>query len=161
MTGYVRSPTDPSDLRIWVPCRSPIKAINPDMLDNNIGGKLRAGESPLDCIVREAREGLCLDEAYVRARIVSCGTITSHPCRVDEDLLPRGGSEYHRQTQYVFKLGMNPDVVPRVGDGEVADVTPMPVSELRRRIARNEFKLNTVPDVHCVFRPARHHHRRE
>ena len=38
------------------------------MLNNTVGGSLAAGEKPLDGIIRECEEEICLDPAYINVR---------------------------------------------------------------------------------------------
>jgi 8-oxo-dGTP pyrophosphatase MutT (NUDIX family) len=153
MTGYVRDPAS-GEIRIWVPRRSFAKSSYPGMLDNTVGGALQSGESPLDCIVREAEEELCIPPAYTRARVVPCGMLSAHLWNaIDNPAEPA----YEREVMYLYELELDdpaaspsssssspPTPILRVGDGEVADVSLMSVPEIKRRLANGEFKPNTV-----------------
>ncbi|KAJ8110619.1 hypothetical protein ONZ43_g5828 [Nemania bipapillata] len=45
------------------------------------------------------------------------------------------------QVQYLYELEMDQDVVPRIGDGEVGSIELMTVEEVRKAMARGEFKM--------------------
>lgn len=55
-------------IKIWVPRRALTKMSSPGMLDNTVGGSLVAGEKPIDGIVRECDEELCMSPEYTRAQ---------------------------------------------------------------------------------------------
>jgi isopentenyldiphosphate isomerase len=140
MTGYTTTPSGEIH-RIWVPRRSFTKSTYPGMLDNTVGGTLRAGETPLECIIRESCEELCIPEEYTRARILPCGMLACHLWRAEHD---PSAPAYERQVQYIYELEMDADIVPRIGDGEVAEVALMSVDEIRDRLVQGEFKHNTA-----------------
>jgi 8-oxo-dGTP pyrophosphatase MutT (NUDIX family) len=54
----------------------------PGMLDT-VGGSLRSGEKPIDCIVRECLEKASIPEPYTRAYIKSCGTLSYQMTQTD------------------------------------------------------------------------------
>jgi len=140
MTGWTTAPD--GQLRLWVPRRAATKSMYPNMLDNTVGGTLRANESPLDGIIREAEEELCIPPAYSRAHIRACGTLATHPFNTINGV---DCPDEARTVQYTYELEMDPAVVtPRIGDGEVGEILLMDVDELRRRLAAGEFKPPTV-----------------
>jgi len=71
LTGWVMTA---EGIKIWVPRRAWTKPSFPGMLDNTVGGSLATGEAPIDGIVRECQEEICLDPAYTRSNIRACGT---------------------------------------------------------------------------------------
>ena len=83
-------------LRFWVPRRSKTKMSYPGMLENTVGGSLRSGERPIDCIVRECGEEASLPEDYVRENIRTCGTLSYQMSRTDDG---RVGCQH--QVQYL------------------------------------------------------------
>lgn len=107
VNGATKRP-DGSDA-MWIARRSPRKSIDPGLLDNLVGGGVRAGSSVRETLVREAREEAGLDEATV-ARAGPAGVV-----RVRR-LLPDG---VQRETIFVHDLRLPSDVVPRNEDGEV------------------------------------------
>lgn len=74
-------------IRLWVPRRAWTKASFPGMLDSTVGGCLASGETPLEGIVRECEEEICLDPAYTRSNIRACGT-NSFQLNVTDQLEP-------------------------------------------------------------------------
>jgi isopentenyldiphosphate isomerase len=120
-----------------VPRRSMTKACFPGTLDNSVGGSLASGERPIDCIIRECQEEICLDPAYTRANIKSCGTTSYHMCVTD-------GNEpgCQLQVQYLYELVLGQDIVLKIGDGEVGEIHFKTLDQVRESMRQGEFKLN-------------------
>lgn len=123
-------------IRYWVPRRAG-RMSYPNMLDNTVGGSLGTGEAPIDCIVRECEEEICLDPAYTREHIRACGT-ASYQMAVND----RGSPGCQLQTQYLYEMELRADMVPKIGDGEVAELALMTIGEVRNAMRKGEFKLN-------------------
>lgn len=134
MIGYVH--TD-EGIKYWVPRRAPSKISFPNMLDNTVGGSLRAEERPIDCMVRECEEELCLDPEFTRAHLHPCGT-ASYQMTVSDS----GQVGCQHQVQYLYELEMPPRMIPKIGDGEVGEINLMTLSEVKTALANGEFKLN-------------------
>lgn len=80
--------------KFWVPRRARTKMIYPGMLDNTVGGSLRSGEKPLECIVREAAEEGAIPESYTRENVRAYGTLSYQMDRTDD-----GGEGCQHQVQ--------------------------------------------------------------
>lgn len=62
-------------LAMWLARRSPRKAIDPGLLDNLVGGGIRAGDTVADTVIREAAEEAGI-AASVAARARPAGVVT-------------------------------------------------------------------------------------
>ncbi|KAI3320969.1 NUDIX hydrolase domain-like protein [Xylariaceae sp. AK1471] len=112
-------------MKLWVPHRALTKMSFPGKLDNTVGGSLASGESPIDGIVRECEEELCLEPSYVRANI--------RPCGINSFQLP--------VTDLVEVGCQHQDIVPRIGDGEVGEVQLITIDEVQQAMREGQFKL--------------------
>jgi isopentenyldiphosphate isomerase len=133
MTGYANTP---DGIKSWVPRRSRLKPTYAGMLDNTDGGSLPVGEQPIDCIVREAEEEASIPPEYTRKHVLPCGTLSY--------IMSRGRPCCQHQTQYVYEMNLEPDLIPKVNDGEVEEFYLMTLDEVRAALARGEFKLNSA-----------------
>ncbi|KAL9115352.1 MAG: hypothetical protein Q9227_000673 [Pyrenula ochraceoflavens] len=132
----------------WVPRRSMTKMSYPGMLDNTVGGSLSAGEEPLDCIIREAREEASLPEEETRRNIVSCGTLSYQMAQTDA-----GMPGCQHQVQYLYEIELPPDRIPKPCDGEAEDFKTMELGEIQTRLKQGEFKLNCAMTwMACLIR---------
>ncbi|KAL1592797.1 hypothetical protein SLS60_011213 [Paraconiothyrium brasiliense] len=134
MIGFVRAD---STTKYWVPSRAKTKLSYPDMLDNTVEGSLATGEKPIDCMVRECEEELCLDPSYTQSNLKACGTISYSMDQTDS-----GHVGCQHQVQYLYELEFTQDIIPKIGDGEVGEVSLMTLDEVRAALAGGEFKLN-------------------
>ncbi|KAJ5165803.1 hypothetical protein N7492_006099 [Penicillium capsulatum] len=137
MTGYVQ---DATGLKIWVPRRAKNKQTYPNMLDNTVAGGMCTGERPFECIVREAMEEASLPESIVRETVMARGCVTYTHVRD-----ARAGGEtalLQPEVEYVYDLKLDPSVIPKPGDNEVAEFQLLSIPEVQEALARGEFKPN-------------------
>lgn len=135
MTVYVRSE---SGMQFWVPRRGATKATYPNMLDQAVAGGVARGETPLDCIAREAHEEAGLSADVVRERAVSAGTVTWF--NVSDD---RAGGEpglMNPGVLYVYDLEVGGDVVFKPAEEDIESYSLMEADEVRAALCRGEFK---------------------
>jgi isopentenyldiphosphate isomerase len=123
-------------IKIWVPRRALTKMSFPGMLDNTVGGSLATGEKPIDGMVRECEEEICLDPAYTLSHIKACGTL-SFQLTVDDMLNPA----CQHQVQYLYEMELRQDIVPKIGDGEVGELHLLSLEELANAMKNGEVKL--------------------
>lgn len=71
---------EPDGLKLWVARRSANKMLYPNALGVTVGGGLPFGESPFECMVREAYEEAGLPETLVRKHTISVGSINDVTC---------------------------------------------------------------------------------
>ena len=115
VNGLVRTP---GGTRMWLGRRSPHKAVDPDMLDNMVGGGVATGVSIAATVIKEAWEEAGISPA-IATSAQPAGALRI--CRAH----PRG---LERETVYVHDLWLDPDFTPAGIDGEVV-----------------EFRLETLP----------------
>ena len=127
-------------MKIWVPRRTRSKQTYGGMLDNTVAGGTSTGETPMDCVVREAAEEASFPEELVRAKAKACGTVSYFYIR-DE----RAGGEVgllQPECQYCYDMEIGPDVVPKPNDNEVEEFYLWTVDEVKRALAEGQFKPN-------------------
>ena len=135
MIAYVN--TKEAERKFWVPRRAKTKMSFPGMLDNTVGGSLRSGERPIDCIVREAAEEGSIPESYTRKHVRACGTLSYQMDRTDDG---REGCQF--QVQYLYEMEVGEGIVLRPNDGEVEEFKLMRLDEVIHALRRGECKLN-------------------
>ena len=104
---------------LWIARRSPTKATDPGLLDNLIGGGVPHGQTPAEAVLREGWEEAGLRPEQMRA--LRPGRLA----RVARDI-PEG---FQLEELSVYDLALPPGLSPRNQDGEVAELTLMPVAE--------------------------------
>ncbi|KAF2488115.1 NUDIX hydrolase domain-like protein [Neohortaea acidophila] len=127
-------------MRIWVPRRAATKSTYGGMLDNTVAGGMATGETPFECLVREADEEASLPEAVVRKGVKAVGTVTYFHIRDH-----RAGGEtklLQPECQYVYDLELAEDVVPKPGDDEVEAFELKTLEEVKQALRDGEFKPN-------------------
>lgn len=134
MIGWVMTA---EGVKIWVPRRAMTKMSYPGMLDNTVGGSLPVGEKPIDGIVRECEEEICLDQTYTRANIRPRGTNSFQLTQTDSQ---HTGCQH--QVQYLYEMELRQDIVPKIGDGEVGELHLKTIDEVREAMKNGEFKLS-------------------
>jgi len=124
------------DGRMWCGRRALSKATDPGRLDNLAAGGLPAGETVLDCALRELYEEAGLPESLAR-QVRAAGHITT--ARMEAE-------GWHEETLLVFNLLLPPDVQPHNTDGEVSGFECLSLDEVMQRIAARDFS----EDAACV-----------
>ncbi|MBF0803950.1 MULTISPECIES: NUDIX domain-containing protein [unclassified Neisseria] len=104
----------------WIGRRSPFKAVDPNKLDNLVGGGIASGESIRQAMLREAGEEAGLDADLL-------GGLACRSRRLSVRPVSRG---LHNELLHIFDVVLPPDVVPENQDGEVAEFKRMGVAEL-------------------------------
>lgn len=132
------------DGRMWCGRRALSKATDPGRLDNLAAGGLPAGETVLDCALRELYEEAGLPESLAR-RVQPAGHITT--ARMEAE-------GWHEETLLVFNLQLPPDVQPHNTDGEVSGFECLSLDEVMQRIAARDFS----EDAACVVAQGLLHH---
>ena len=115
----------------WIARRSPDKAIDPDKLDNLVGGRIPAGLSVDETLRKEAWE-----EAGIAPALLA-GLNCLGAARVEYSV-PEG---LHREILFIHDLWVPDEFTPANQDGEVAEIRCLPVEEVMRNILAGEFTL--------------------
>jgi len=130
---------DPEGLSIWAARRSPKKTLYPNRLGVTVGGSLPAGESPRECLVREAYEEASLPSELVSKDARSVGTISY--VTASETKTTSGGESglIRGEIQFVYDLKVGSDVVPKPYDMEASDISLYSVDEIKKALGDGEF----------------------
>lgn len=108
--------------KFWIGKRSPYKAVDPNKLDNLVGGGVASGESIREAMLREGGEEAGLDAAQL-ADASYCG------CCLSIRHVSRG---LHREKLHIFDVVLPPGLVPENQDGEVSGfvlMSPLALAE--------------------------------
>jgi len=116
----------------WIARSSPDKSVDPDKLDNLVGGRISAGMSVDETLRKEAWE-----EAGISPGLLA-GLTVVNAVRVEYSV-PEG---LHREVLFVHDLWLPDDFKPANQDGEVAEIRCMPVEEVLQGILAGEFTLD-------------------
>lgn len=128
------------ELKLWTPRRSPTKQTYGGMLDNTVAGGMATGETPFECLVREAHEEASLPQHMVRESAKPAGTVTYFHIRDS-----RAGGEtrlLQPECQYIFDLELPEGVKPEPCDDEVDQFYLLGVDELKEKLRNGDFKPN-------------------
>jgi 8-oxo-dGTP pyrophosphatase MutT (NUDIX family) len=135
MTVYVRTE---EGVKVWIPRRSATKSAYPGMLDQAVAGGVARGESPLECVIREAGEEAALPPDMVRKNVVAAGTVTWF--NISDD---RAGGEpglMNPGILYVYDLQVGDDVVFGPVEGDIESFSLMAVDDVKECLRRGDFK---------------------
>lgn len=135
MTVYVRTE---QGLKFWIPRRSATKSTYPGMLDQAVAGGVARGESPLECIVREAGEEAALSAEMVRENLVAAGTVTWF--NVSDEKAGGEPGLMNPGILYVYDLQVGEDVVFKPVEGDIDSFSLMGVDEVKQSLRRGDFK---------------------
>ena len=108
----------------WIGRRSPFKAVDPDKLDNLVGGGVSEGESVHEAMMREGREEAGLDAALLRPPVCQNRRLSVRP-------VSRG---LHNELLHIFDVVLPSEIRPENQDGEVAGFRLMHPEELAEAI---------------------------
>lgn len=136
--AYVKSSTPGQEYTLWISRRAAWKSGYPKMWDCTAGSGLAFSETPLEGIVREAREEIALPREAVRERAGFKGENRVMFCRTK---LGEGGCQM--QVQYLFKIELEQGAKPDPGKAiteECMEVRLMGVGKVKRRMKSGEFK---------------------
>ena len=131
------------ELHVWIARRSAAKAVDPNHLDNLVGGRIAAGYTVEETMRKEAWEEAGISAAMM-APVKCAGAV-----RV-EYTVPEG---LHREIIFVHDLWFPEDFAPANQDGEVAALYCLPVAEAIEAILAGEFTLDAgAVMVECLVR---------
>lgn len=124
-------------LHVWDARRAQSKRTFPGMLDSTVGGSLCTGETPFECLVREAEEEAVCVPAFTEKHAVAVGAI-SYLCLTDARSKGEKGL-LCPEIQFTYEMDIPADRIPSPGDGEVDEFVLMSVEDLKSAVARGEF----------------------
>jgi 8-oxo-dGTP pyrophosphatase MutT (NUDIX family) len=118
--------------QVWIARRSSAKSIDPDKLDNLVGGRIAAGFSVDETLRKEAWEEAGIPPALLE------GAVCISAVRVEYSV-PEG---LHREILFVHDLWLPDDFRPVNQDGEVAEIKRVPLEEVVEHILQGDFTLD-------------------
>lgn len=130
-----------AELGMWLARRSAMKAIDPGLLDNLVGGGIRVGTSVAETLRREAWEEAGITQSVIQ-RAVPSGAVRL--CRTHPDGL-------QREIIYVHDLRLPGSYVPEGVDGEAVAHRLVALSEAAELIANEEGKDALTADASLVI----------
>lgn len=140
MTAFVRDPTAPHGINLWVPKRASDKSTFPGMLDNTVAGGLMTDEDPFECIIREADEEASLPDSLVRDNAREVGTVTYIYVTDEKNV---GEADFiYPECQWVYDLELSSHTIPKPKDGEVEEFRLCDVDQVKQDLAEGNFKDN-------------------
>ncbi|UOO92547.1 NUDIX hydrolase [Vitreoscilla stercoraria] len=114
---------------MWIGTRSPFKAVDPDKLDNLVGGGVGSGECLTEACLREGFE-----EAGLGSNIMQ--TLAAPKRILSQRLVERG---LHREHLFCYDLDVPAHIQPENQDGEVAAFQLMGIDEVVQAILDQRF----------------------
>ena len=126
LTGFTRRGGEPY---LWIARRAATKSVDPDRLDNLVGGRIASGYTVEETIRKEAWE-----EAGIPADLlegVACASVVRVEYSVPEGL--------HREIMFAHDLWLPEDFRPQNQDGEVARLYCLSIPETLEAILAGEF----------------------
>ncbi|HZQ60383.1 MAG TPA: DUF4743 domain-containing protein [Casimicrobiaceae bacterium] len=129
------------DVRMWIARRSATKSIDPGLLDNLVGGGIRARTSVRETVTRESAEEAGIDAVLAR-RARPAGAVRI--CRAQRDGL-------QREMIYVHDLVLPPDFTPAGVDGEVMEHRLVTVDAVAALIANAQGADVATADASLVI----------
>jgi len=116
----------------WIARRSANKPVDPDKLDNLVGGRISAGMSVDETLRKEAWE-----EAGIAPGLLA-GLNCVSAVRVEYSV-PEG---LHREVLFVHDLWLPDDFKPTNQDGEVSEIRSMAVEDVLQKLLAGDFTLD-------------------
>ncbi|EEH22625.1 hypothetical protein PABG_04836 [Paracoccidioides brasiliensis Pb03] len=136
MTAYT---VKDGQIMIWVPVRSETKSTFPGMMDNSVAGGITTGETPFECMLREAMEEASL-EREVAEKAIACGCLTYIYIR-DKNAGGETGV-VQPECEYIYDLKLEPDIILQPKDGEVGEFFLMSIPEVIEALEAGKLKPN-------------------
>jgi 8-oxo-dGTP pyrophosphatase MutT (NUDIX family) len=129
LNGFTR---DGGMARAWIARRSADKPVDPDKLDNLVGGRISAGMSVDETIRKEAWEEAGMSPGLLAG--LNCVSAVRVEYSVPEGL--------HREVLFVHDLWLPEDFKPANQDGEVSEIRSMAVEEVLQNLLAGDFTLD-------------------
>jgi 8-oxo-dGTP pyrophosphatase MutT (NUDIX family) len=119
-------------VQAWVARRAPDKPVDPDKLDNLVGGRISAGMSVDETLRKESWE-----EAGIAPGLL--GDLDCLGAVRVEYSVPEG---LHREILFVHDLWLPEDFKPQNQDGEVSEIRCIAVEEVLQNLLAGDFTLD-------------------
>jgi 8-oxo-dGTP pyrophosphatase MutT (NUDIX family) len=132
LNGLTRRPD--GAVHMWLGRRSLLKAVDPDRMDNMVGGGVAAGES-----IDETREREGWEEAGLAGELLA--GLPQQSLLWAERAVARG---LHREWLHVFDVWLTPQQYPLNQDGEVAEHVCLSLPEVESLIVEQRFMIDAA-----------------
>lgn len=132
LNGLVRLPD--GSVKMWIARRSPDKAVDPNRMDNMMGGGVAAGETLATALMREGWE-----EAGITPELLA--DLPTVSLLLAERPVQRG---LHREWLYAYDVWLPENVIPANQDGEVAEHVLLELSEVEALLAADRFMIDAA-----------------
>jgi 8-oxo-dGTP pyrophosphatase MutT (NUDIX family) len=129
LNGFTRRHGEP---HLWIARRAPTKSVDPDRLDNLVGGRVACGYTVGETVRKEAWEEAGIPAALLDG--VTCASVVRVEYSVPEGL--------HREILFVHDLWLPEDFRPQNQDGEVARLYCLTIPETIEAVLAGEFTLD-------------------
>ena len=129
LNGFTRRHGEPY---LWIARRAASKSVDPDRLDNLVGGRIACGYTVDETIRKEAWEEAGIPEPLTRG--MACASVVRVEYSVPEGL--------HREVIFTHDLWLPEDFRPQNQDGEVARLYCLSIPETIEAILAGEFTLD-------------------
>lgn len=136
-------------IRVWVQRRAKHKRTFPGLLDSTVGGCIRTGELPFECLVREADEEASIPPNITRNDAVAIGTISYLDITDERSQGERG--LLCPDTRIMYELELPDGLVPTPKDGEVEEFLLLSIDELKDAMSTNEC-TNSLIFIHFFIK---------
>lgn len=107
------------------------------MLGSTVGGSLATGETPFECLVREAKEEASFDAAFTTSTAIAVAAI-SYLCLTDERSKGEKGL-LCPEIQFTYEMRIPADLIPVPADGEIEGFVLMSIDQFEEALANGEF----------------------
>lgn len=141
LNGLTRMPD--GSVRMWVARRSPDKAVDPNRMDNLMGGGVAAGETLATALMREGWEEAGLAPELLAGLQTVSLVLAERPVQ-------RG---LHREWLYAYDVWLPDGEIPANQDGEVAEHVLLELAEVERLLAADRFMIDAaLVTIDCLVR---------
>jgi 8-oxo-dGTP pyrophosphatase MutT (NUDIX family) len=129
VNGFTRRKGEP---HLWIARRSAAKSVDPDRLDNLVGGRIACGYTVDETVRKEAWEEAGIPSSLLGE--VACASVVRVEYSVPEGL--------HREIIFVHDLWLPEEFRPQNQDGEVARLYCLSIPETIEAMLAGEFTLD-------------------
>lgn len=128
--------------KLWIAKRSPDKAVDPNKLDDMVGGGVAFDETPLQAAKREAFEEAGIEPGLLADLREQGLCVSRRPVR----------HGLHREYMHLHTFFAPPDFKPRNRDGEVAGFRLLGAEEIMRLICDGSFMSDAaMSSLQCLL----------
>ncbi len=130
---------DADGLCLWLARRAAHKILYPNRLGVTVGGSLPAGETPLQCMIRESYEEAGVAADLIKKHAKPVGTISYVTASETETTSGGEAGLIRPEIQYVYHMKVGSDVVPKPYDMEASDISLYSIDETKKALDAGEF----------------------